>query len=158
MRQIGAAWLFAVGSRPGRPTTVGDIGAALADYGSSGGTLMPSVGLWAGTVERSVVAIIAGLTPRRAFAMAAFLAARFKQDSVYVQGIGTAHLVSAHHPESSARESSRTPDGTGSQLGLDFLPSESRPPARVPSRRQQEKSKLTRTGPLPKRHQNRSSA
>lgn len=93
MSPLGNAWLLAIGSRPGRPTTVDDIGAALTDCGITGATLLPALGLWQGCFEDSVVALLAGLTEAEAVNLARCLADRFTQESVYLQAMGLAYLV-----------------------------------------------------------------
>lgn len=89
MEQLGHVYLFAIGE----PATPPAVAEALSDFGIAGATIVPSMGLWKGHVEQSVLVRIADMHLGEAAELAAKLRDRFRQEAVYVEEGGLAFLV-----------------------------------------------------------------
>lgn len=89
--KLGAVYLFAIGE----PATPPAVAEALSNFGIEGATIVPSMGLWKGHVEQSVLVRIAGLSDATAAVLAEQLRACFQQEAVYFERAGTAYLAAA---------------------------------------------------------------
>jgi len=124
---LGPTWLLAVGSRPARPTTAVNVAETLTGYGLNGATLLSCLGIWKGSSEDTVLALVAGLNETQAFHLARFLASRFEQEATFLNRVGTAYLVAA------ATEASLS--ALGSSQEPVFATEESRPNGRATNRK-----------------------